>query len=193
MTPHFFPIFLLPLGIPIDSDIMDGFGCSRCLNDNIEVFNMIRLFAGGATTPWWWKFELNNPGWKMKNSCICDRNFWLFRGKMWLWLFYNLLCVMVIRFYTKNLKSYPAKLKAWQWFSWILILFLIGKINFTALFLLKMTWNFLCRILELLGKKYDIFVNILYNTGGCSPLRSVCHKFYIQLALPISPEIMDGF
>ena len=24
-------------------------------------------------------------------------------------------------------------------------------------------------------------------------LRSVCHKFCIQLALPISPEIMDGF
>ena len=32
---------------------------------------------------------------------------------------------------------------------------------------------------------------IQYNTGGCPPC--VCHKFYIQLDLPISPEIMDGF
>ena len=44
----------------------DGFWCSRCLNDRIEVPDMMKLFAGGATTPWWWKFELNNPGWKLK-------------------------------------------------------------------------------------------------------------------------------
>ena len=57
-------------------------------------------------------------------------------------------CIMVIRFYTKNLKSFQAKMKAWQQFFRILILFWISKINVTALFLLEMTWNFLCRILE---------------------------------------------
>ena len=41
--------------------------------------------------------------------------------------------------------------------------------------------------------------NILYNTRGCPPppcmhvCVCVCHKFCIQLALPISPEIMDRF
>ena len=33
---------------------------------------------------------------------------------------------------------------------------------------------------------------ILYNTRE-GPSSSVSNKFYIQLALPISPEIMDGF
>ena len=32
------------------SEIMDGFWCSRCLNDRIKVPNMMILFAGGATT-----------------------------------------------------------------------------------------------------------------------------------------------
>ena len=38
--------------------------------------------------------------------------------------------------------------------------------------------------------------SIQYNTGGCpAAAAAVCvgHKFYIQLALPISPSIMDGF
>ena len=37
---------------------------------------------------------------------------------------------------------------------------------------------------------------ILNNTGGCPCVCLPCvfrQKFYIQLALPISPEIMDGF
>ena len=34
---------------------------------------------------------------------------------------------------------------------------------------------------------------ILYNTGGCLFCVLVSHKFYIELALPISPEIMDRF
>ena len=28
---------------------LDGFLCSRCLNDHIKVPNMMKLFAGGAT------------------------------------------------------------------------------------------------------------------------------------------------
>ena len=37
--------------------------------------------------------------------------------------------------------------------------------------------------------------NIQYNTSGFPPCVCVCvsHKFCIQLALPIFPEIMDGF
>ena len=38
---------------------------------------------------------------------------------------------------------------------------------------------------------------IQYNTGGCPAAAVPCSvfrpKFYIQLALPISPSIMDGF
>ena len=30
---------------------MDGFWCTRCLNDRIKVSHMMRLFASGATTP----------------------------------------------------------------------------------------------------------------------------------------------
>ena len=37
------------LALPIESEIMDGFWCSRCLNDRIEVPDMIRSFASGAT------------------------------------------------------------------------------------------------------------------------------------------------
>ena len=57
--------FYIQLALPISPEIMDGFWCSRCLNDRIKVPDMMRLFAGGATTPWWWKFELNKPGWKL--------------------------------------------------------------------------------------------------------------------------------
>ena len=52
-----------------------------------------------------------------------DCNFALFGGKIWLWLFYNLFCVMVLRFYTKNFKSFRPKMKAWQCFFQILIWF----------------------------------------------------------------------
>ena len=44
----FFPIFSLPLGMPIDSEIMDGFLHSRCLNDRIALLYMIGSFASGA-------------------------------------------------------------------------------------------------------------------------------------------------
>ena len=41
----------LLFALPISPEIMDGFWCSRCLNDRIKVPDMMRLFAGGATTP----------------------------------------------------------------------------------------------------------------------------------------------
>ena len=40
---------LIPL--PISHEIMDGFWCSRCLNDRIKVPDMMRFFVGGALTP----------------------------------------------------------------------------------------------------------------------------------------------
>ena len=43
--------FYISLALPISPEIMDGFGCSRCLNDRIEVPDMIRLFADSATPP----------------------------------------------------------------------------------------------------------------------------------------------
>ena len=43
--------FYISLALPISPEIMDRFWCSRCLNDRVEVPDMIRLFAGGATTP----------------------------------------------------------------------------------------------------------------------------------------------
>ena len=43
--------FYIQLALPISPEIMDRFWCSRCLNDRIEVSDMMRLFAGGATTP----------------------------------------------------------------------------------------------------------------------------------------------
>ena len=36
------------LALPISPDIMDGFGCSRCLNDRIDLPNMKGIFTSGA-------------------------------------------------------------------------------------------------------------------------------------------------
>ena len=44
----FFSIFLLPLGMPISPEIIDGFWCSRCLNDYIDLLYMIGSFTSGA-------------------------------------------------------------------------------------------------------------------------------------------------
>ena len=37
------------LALPISSEIIDGFWCSRCLNDGIDLLYMIRSLASGAT------------------------------------------------------------------------------------------------------------------------------------------------
>jgi len=39
---------MLPLGMPLDSEIMDGFLHLRCLNDRINLLYMIGSLAGGA-------------------------------------------------------------------------------------------------------------------------------------------------
>ena len=45
-APHF---FCSHLQMPIESEIIDGFWCSRCLNDCIDLPNMIGSFESGAT------------------------------------------------------------------------------------------------------------------------------------------------
>ena len=44
-------------------------------------------------------------------------------------------------------------------------------------------------MMQILSQSYIIPEAVLRSV----PFRSVSHKFYISLALPISPEIMDGF
>ena len=81
VPPPFLQNCCMLLALAISPEIMDGIWFSRCLNDRIEVPDMMRLFAGGTTTPLVVKIEY----WHNLN-----RNFALFRGKIWLWLFYNL-------------------------------------------------------------------------------------------------------
>ena len=51
-------------------------------------------------------FQCPNLELKTLNLRNFDCNFALFGGKIWLWLFYNLFCVMVLRLCTKNFKSF---------------------------------------------------------------------------------------
>ena len=97
---------------------MDRFWHSRCLNNHIEVPDMMRLFAGGTTTPLVVKNGTKQPWVKIENSRDFDRDFALSRGKIWLWLFYKKICVRVPRFYTKKFKSFRWKMKAWRRFSY---------------------------------------------------------------------------
>ena len=117
-------------------------------NDGIEVSNMKRLFAGGATTPLVVKIWTKQPWVKIENLRNFDHNFALSRGKILLWLFYNFFCVVFIRFYTKNFKLFWAKMKLLQQFFLLKFKSKFDKIAVTPSFLLKMTWNFLCRIFE---------------------------------------------
>ena len=130
---------------------MDRFWCSRCLKDCIKVSDMMILFAGGAKTPLVVKIRTKQPWVKIKYSCNFDRDFALFRGKIWLWLFYNLFCVTVLKFYTKNLKSFRPKMKAWQQF----LRFLILKWKICATFI---------AILHYLEAKFDycFFIFVLH-------------------------------
>ncbi len=57
----------------------------------------MRLFAGGATTPLVVKIWTKQPWVKIEYLRNFDRNFALFRGKIWPWLFYIfLLCGSMI-------------------------------------------------------------------------------------------------
>jgi len=141
---------------------MDWFWCSRCLNDRIEVPNMMRLFAGGTTTLLVVKIWTKQPWVKIEYLHNFDRDFALFRDKIWQWLFHNFFCIMVPKFYTKNFNSFQPKMKVWQWFSRILFSFGIGKINVTPS---------LCKILEPQHKKIYKIVIVkfcLYIVRNCN-------------------------
>ena len=97
-------------------------------------------------------FQCPNLELKTLNLRNFDCNFALFGGKIWLWLFYNFFCNMVLRLCTKNFKSFQAKMKAWRWFLRFKIKSKFGKIAVTPSFLVEMTSNFLCRILKPLRK-----------------------------------------
>jgi len=81
--------FYIQLALPISPETMDRFWCSRCLNDHIKVLNMMRLFVGRTTTPLVVKIWTKHPWVKIENLRNFDLDFVLFRGKIWLWLFYN--------------------------------------------------------------------------------------------------------
>ena len=134
--------FYIQLALPLSPEIMDGFWCSRCLNDRIKVPDMMRLFPGGATTPLVVKIGTKQPWVKIENLRNFDRNFALYRGKISLWLFHKFFCVVVLKFYTKNFKSFWSKMKAWRWFSRLKIKSKFVKTSVTPSFLLKMTWHF---------------------------------------------------
>ena len=76
--------FYIQLALPISPEIMERFLCSRCLNDRIGVPDMMRLFAGGVTTPLVVKIWTKQPWVKIEYSRNFDHNFALFRGKIWL-------------------------------------------------------------------------------------------------------------
>ena len=135
------------LALPISSEIMDGFWCSRCLNDRIEVPNMMRLFSGGATTPLVVKIWTKQPWVKIENLRIFDHNFSPLRGKIWLYLFYHFLGYGSKILHKKSeviLTKNEDVTVIFLNFDFILN----WKNQCQALFLLKMTWIFLCKILE---------------------------------------------
>ena len=87
-----------------------------CMKINFDVQGVLMtlskwLFSGSATTPLVVKIWTKQPWLKIKNSHDFDRDFALFKGKIWLWLFYNLFCVMVLRFYTKKSQVISTKNK----------------------------------------------------------------------------------
>ena len=78
---------------------IDVFGCSRCLNDFINVVNLIGPFPSWTFTPWWWKLRLNNHNWGIFNFNYDSA---LSGGKIWFYSFYLLLYLGVQGFHTKN-------------------------------------------------------------------------------------------
>ena len=76
---------------------IDVFGCSRCLNDFINVVNLIGPFPSLTYTPWWWKLRLNNHSRDIFNFNYDSA---LSGGKIWFYSFYLLLYLGVQGFHT---------------------------------------------------------------------------------------------
>ena len=83
--PHSFSHFFSPpLGMPIDSEIMDGFWHSRCLNDRTDLLYIIGSLASGTNASMVAKNGTKQPCVEIKRSRDFDCNFALFIGKIWL-------------------------------------------------------------------------------------------------------------
>ena len=73
--------FCIQIALPISPEIMDRFRCLRCLNDCIKVPDMMRLFAGGTTTPLVVKIWTKQPWVKIEYLCNFDCNFCYLEAK----------------------------------------------------------------------------------------------------------------
>ena len=70
--------FVLHKFLPIKSELIDGFRCSRCLNDRIDLAYMIRLLASGANAS---LVAKNGTKKNFSNVAIFNCNCGLFRGR----------------------------------------------------------------------------------------------------------------
>ena len=130
--------------LPIKYELMDGFWCSSCLNNSINLPDMIGSLASSANTSFMAKNETKKTFQTLRFSIAILRYLEaeFNRG------YFIIFCLMVLRFYTKNFKSFQAKIKPWRWFSGFKIKSKFRKIAVLPSFLYAMTWYFLCRMLE---------------------------------------------
>ena len=77
----FFPFSCSHLGMAIEYEIMDRFWHSRCLNNSIDIPNIMGSSAGGATASLVAK-NLNKKN--FSDITIFDHDFVLSRGRNWL-------------------------------------------------------------------------------------------------------------
>ena len=122
---------------------MDGIWCSRCLKDRIEVPDMMRLFAGGATTPLVVKIWTKQPLVKIENLHKFDHDFAVFKGKIWQWLVYNFFALCFQNSTQKISSCFKEKWRRNSNFSEFWFYFESGKSTSWLYFCLK--WlDFLC-------------------------------------------------
>ena len=135
------------LALPISPKIMDVFWCSRCLNDHIEVPDIVILFAGGTTIPLVMKIWTKQPWMKIENLHNFDRNFAVCRGKIWLWLFYIFLHYGY-NILDKKFQVISSKNEGVTLIFKIQNQIKIQKNRRQIFILLEMSQNFSCRILK---------------------------------------------
>ena len=129
--------------------------CSRCLNNCLEVPNMMRSFSGGAPTPLVVKSWTKQPWWKIENSRDFDHDFALSRGQIRLWLFYTFFSLwskdstqkFQVILNKKNRRCDGDFRNFRFFFNFRESFFRKCKIT------IKMTWDILCRIMGPQWKK----------------------------------------
>ena len=106
----FYSLFHSILYLPIESKTIDRFWYWRCLNDNIDLPNMIRLFASSAISS---LMSKNGTKENFSNTAIFKSNF--SKAEMTLgFLKFIIECCPKIKY--KKFKSIGPKMKMWQWF-----------------------------------------------------------------------------